>query len=63
LKGKQVASFLQDKRIVTPIINPDNPNEVYTLGKHPAFLIKLMAETGKTVTQLREESEGNLKAE
>lgn len=44
------------KRVATPLVNPKNPTEVYTFGKHPDWVVKLMAETGKTVYQLREEA-------
>lgn len=44
------------ERVATPLVNPKNPSEVYTFGKHPEWIVKLMAETGKSVYQLREEA-------
>lgn len=44
------------KRNVTPLVNPNNPSEVYTFGKTPDFVVKMMTETGKTVRELREEA-------
>lgn len=47
----------REKRSVTPLVNPNNPSEVYTFGKHPDWVVKLMEKTGKSVYQLREEAE------
>lgn len=41
------------KRVVVPIVNPDNPNEVYTFGRTPEWLVAHCVKTGKTVTELR----------
>lgn len=60
-KGKVNGNGTSDsgkKRTDTPLVNPNNPKEVYTFGKHPDWLAKLMAETNKTVSQLREEAKG-----
>lgn len=46
----------KQKRTAIPLVNPNNPSEVYTFGKHPDWLVKLMAETGKDVGQLRNET-------
>lgn len=37
----------------TPIVNPNNPAEIYRMGKQPDWLKALMAETGKSVKELR----------
>jgi DNA-binding protein H-NS len=42
------------KRNVKPLVNPENPEEVYTFGKHPAWLVTLCAKTGKTPYELRQ---------
>lgn len=43
------------KRTTTPLVNPEDPSQVYTFGKIPDWAVKLMAKTGKTVRELREE--------
>ncbi len=60
-KGKVNGNGTSDsgkKRNDTPLVNPNNPKEVYTFGKHPDWLAKLIAETNKTVSQLRAEARG-----
>lgn len=41
------------KKAFYPIINPENPSEVYTAGRLPEWVIKLAETTGKTIRQLR----------
>lgn len=56
-RGKQVVENSEkQKRTAIPLVNPNNPSEVYTFGKTPDWLVKLMADTNKTVWQLREEA-------
>lgn len=56
-RGKQVVeNGEKQKRTAIPLVNPNNPSEVYTFGKHPDWLVRLMAKTGKDVGQLRNET-------
>lgn len=40
-------------RTTKPIVNPNNPHEVYSFGRTPGWLSELMETTGKTIQQLR----------
>lgn len=54
IKGKDSQTkSMSNRRATTPIVNPDDPRQVYTLGKVPDWLNALMARTGKTVQELR----------
>lgn len=37
----------------SPIVNPNNPDQIYKAGRIPEWLNELMQNTGKTVTELR----------
>lgn len=52
-KGHKAAG--NGKRVATPLVNPDNPKEIYTFGKLPDWVVKLMEKTGKTVRELKAE--------
>ena len=54
LKGRNGSP--SSSRNVKPIVNPANPSEFYTVGMTPYWLRELIASTGKTIAQLREES-------
>lgn len=41
------------KKAFYPIINPNDPSEVYTAGRLPEWIIKLAETSGKTIRQLR----------
>ena len=56
LKGHSRNGSTPTTRNVKPLVNPANPNEVYTTGMLPAWLKELIGRTGKAVWQLREES-------
>ncbi len=56
LKGHKTTGIVGSgaKRTATPIVNPKNPTQMYTYGKTPDWLVELMKETGKTITELRQ---------
>lgn len=56
LKGPRYSPAPTSSRNVKPLVNPANPNEVYTTGMLPSWLKEMIAKTGKAVWQLREES-------
>jgi len=56
LKGPRYSPAPTSSRNVKPLVNPSNPNEVYTTGMLPGWLKELIGKTGKPVWQLREES-------
>jgi hypothetical protein len=41
------------KKAFDPIVNPNDPSEVYTAGRLPEWVIELSKTTGKTIRQLR----------
>lgn len=41
---------------VIPLVNPENHNQSYRLGKRPKWVTDLMAKTGKNVDQLRKDA-------
>ena len=57
LKGRKPAPLTivsgEAKRTANPIVNPDNPSQVYKFGRTPDWLAALMAKTGKTIIELR----------
>jgi uncharacterized coiled-coil protein SlyX len=52
LKGNGLKPVSTRKTL--PVINPENPSQVYTCGKLPDWLKELMEKTGKNAWELRQ---------